>query len=302
MTHRATTSALGMLLSLGMALSGCRQVSTVARDVDQHQPADPNGTVEIHNTAGSVEVSGWDRPDVWVTGHIGDRVERVELSTSGTRTLVQVIHAPRGFWIGDGSARLSIRVPSHSALKGSSASADWAVSGVTGAEEIHSVSGTIKSDGTSSARINTVSGEIHLSVITGSSAEIHSVSGDVTLTGAGGEVSVTTVSGDGHLMLDTLQHFRLHTVSGEFAIGARLEPTAQFEASSVSGSLHADFSATPAAQFDLHSLSGGISNCTDPKQVGPHHGPGSRLIFATGDGNAQVHLSSTSGDLSVCSK
>jgi hypothetical protein len=302
MTHRATTLALGALLSLGMALSGCRQVSTAARDVDQHQPADPNGTVEILNTAGSVEISGWDRPEVWVTGHIAGRVERVELSTSGTHTLVRVIRAPLGFWIGDSSARLSIRVPSRSALKGSSASADWSISGVSGAEEIHAVSGTIKSDGTGSARINTVSGEIQLSVVPGSSAEIHSVSGDVTLTGAGGDVSVTTVSGDGHLMLDTLQRFRLHTVSGDFSIGTRLEPTAQFEASSISGTLHADFSGTPAAQFDLHSVSGNISNCTDPKSIGPNRGPGSRLIFATGDGKAQVRLSSTSGDLSVCSK
>ncbi len=300
--QRAIMPILGTLLSLGMALSGCRQLSTVGREVDQHQPTDPNGTVEILNTAGSVEISGWDRPDVWVTGHVGSRVERLELSTSGTHTLVHVIHAPFGFWRGDGSARLSIRVPSHSVLQGSSASADWEVSGVSGAEEIHTVSGTIKSDGAGATRIDTVSGDIELSVVPGSSAEIHSVSGDVTLTGAGGDVSVATVSGDGHLMLDTLQHFRLHTVSGDFAIGTRLDPAAQFDATSISGDLRADFSATPAAQFDLHSLSGTIRNCTDPQPVGRHHGSGSRLIFGTGDGNAQVHLSSTSGDLSVCSK
>jgi hypothetical protein len=285
-----------------MALSGCRQQSTVARDVDQHQPADPNGTVEILNTAGSVAISGWDHPEVWVTGHVGGAVERVELSSSGTHTRVRVIHAPFGFWTGDGAARLSIRIPAHSGLNGSSASADWEVSGVSGAEEIHTVSGTVQSEGTGSSRINTVSGRIKLAVVPGSSADVHSVSGGVTLTGAGGDVSVTTVSGDGHLMLDTLQHFRLHTVSGDFAIGTRLEPTAQFEASSISGNLRAAFSATPAAQFDLHSVSGTLTNCTDPKPLARHQGSGSRLMFATGNGSAQVHLSSTSGDLSVCSK
>ena len=95
---------------------------------------------------------------------------------------------------------------------------------------------------------------------------------------------------------------RLRTVSGDFSIGARLDAAANFEAESISGTLHVDLSGAPSAQFDAQSLSGDIRNCKGPEAVKAQHGPGSRLTFATGDGNAQVHLSSNSGDLGLCVK
>jgi Putative adhesin len=91
-------------------------------------------------------------------------------------------------------------------------------------------------------------------------------------------------------------------VSGYFSIGARLDPAANFEAESISGNVHVDFSGAPAAQFDAQSLSGDIRNCKGPDATKAQHGPGTRLSFATGDGKAQVRLSSNSGDLGLCVK
>src|ERR1700678_94057 len=58
--------------------------------IDERRPADPHGSVEIVNVAGSVEVSGWDRPEVEVVGTAGSQVEQVEVTSSGTMTSIHV--------------------------------------------------------------------------------------------------------------------------------------------------------------------------------------------------------------------
>jgi hypothetical protein len=297
-----TGTVLGLLVALPGTFSPITPAS--ARNVDQHQPADPSGTVEIVNVAGSIAVNGWDRPEVSVTGQIGSHVERVELTSSDHHTLVRVI-LPHGIGLnfgGDGSARLTIRVPTHSSLEVSLVSSDLTVNGVSGSQQLRTVSGDVTSDGGGAARITSVSGDVHLSVPDGTSAQVESTSGDLTVNGAGGDVSISTMSGDGHMRLGTLHSFSLHTVSGQFEIDGRLDPAAQFTAESVSGDVKVALSGAPAAEFDLQSLSGDISNCTTEKATRSQYGPGSRLNFSTGDGKARVHMSSTSGDLSLCAR
>lgn len=295
-------TALGVLGALPWALGPVALAST--RSVDQTQPADPNGTVEIVNVAGSVTVSGWNRPEVSVTGQIGDRVERVELTHSDHHTLVRAVlpHGVGFHFSGDGSARLTIRVPAHSGLQVSLVSADLAVSGVSGPQQLRTVSGTIQSEGGGAAHIDTVSGDVKLTVPDGTSAQVETTNGDVTVSGAGGDVSVNTTSGDGHLRLGSLHTFSLHTVSGSFDIDARLGAAAQFTVESISGDIKVHLSGTPGAEFDLKSLSGDISNCNGPKATRPEYGPGSQLNFQTGDAQAHVHMSSTSGDLELCAR
>ena len=41
--------------------------------------ADANGEVVISNVSGTIDVRGWDRNEVQVTGHLGGRVERVDV-------------------------------------------------------------------------------------------------------------------------------------------------------------------------------------------------------------------------------
>ena len=237
-----------------------------------------------------------------VTGEAGDQVERVDLSSSGNRTTVRVIVRAGNRLGGDGAAKLNIRVPARSSVNVSLVSADLKLSGVSGTQQIRTVSGEITSEGGGAARINTVSGDVHLSVPDTTAAEIETMSGNVTVSGTGDTVAITTVSGDGHLVLGRLHSLRLRTVSGDFRIGARLEPAAAFEAESISGKLQVELSGAPAAQFDAQSLSGDIHNCTPPEAIKAQHGPGTHLSFGTGDGKGQVRLSSNSGDIDLCVK
>jgi hypothetical protein len=296
------TTALALLAILPGAFDPISQAAS--RAVDQQQAADPNGTVEIVNVAGSVTVTGWDRPEVAVTGQIGDRVDRVEISSSDHHTLVRVV-LPHGIGLhfgGDGSAHLTIRVPTHSDLEVSLVSSDLTVTGVSGPQQLRTVSGDIKTDGGAAAHITSVSGDVRLSTPTATAAQIETMSGDLTVNGPGGDVSISTVSGGGHLKLGALHSFRLSTVSGDFDIDAHLDDGGQFTTESVNGDIKVAFSGAPAAAFDLRSLSGDISNCTAQRATQSQFGPGSRLSFSTGDGQARVSMSSTSGDLSLCAR
>jgi hypothetical protein len=59
---------------------------------------------------------------------------------------------------------------------------------------------------------------------------------------------------------------------------------------------------TPAADFDVQSVSGNISNCFGPKPKEAQYGPGSRLAFKSGEGNAHVQIETKSGNVSLCTK
>ncbi|HEX9140370.1 MAG TPA: DUF4097 family beta strand repeat-containing protein [Steroidobacteraceae bacterium] len=279
---------------------GCAGASAATRDVDQHQAADPAGTVEIINVAGSVQVSGWDKAEVAVGGTIGEKVERVELTSTGKHTTVRVVLPKGNSWGGDGAANLTVQVPRGSSIDASLVSADLKVGGVTGAQQLRTVSGDITTDGGSGARVNTISGKVQLGVADGAEANVHSISGDLTVKGAGGEVSIETVSGDGRLTLGELKNFHLETVSGDFRISARLAAAAEFNAESVSGDVEAKFSGTPGVDFELESLSGRLKDCSGHQPSGEQHGPGSHLAFTTGDGKSKVRMDSKSGNLSVC--
>jgi DUF4097 and DUF4098 domain-containing protein YvlB len=279
---------------------GCAGASAATRSVDQHQAADPAGTVEIINVAGSVQVTGWDKAEVAVSGTMGEKVDRVELTGSGKHTTVRVVLPNGNSWGGDGAADLTVQVPRGSAIDVSLVSADLKVGGVTGAQQLRTVSGDITADGGGSARVNTISGKVTLGVADGAAANVKSISGNLALKGAGGEVSIETVSGDGRLTLGELKNFHLETVSGDFRISASLAAAAEFNAESVSGDVNAKFSGTPGVDFDLQSLSGRLKDCSGHQATEAQHGPGSHLTFTTGDGKSKVHIDSKSGNLSVC--
>jgi hypothetical protein len=297
--HGLHWTSLLLLIILAVLASSTRAAT---RSVEQHQSADPAGSVEIINVAGSVDVLGWDKPELEVTGQIGDRVERVDVTGADKHLTVHVVLPIGGHWSGDGEARLTIHVPQMSSLSVSVVSADLKISGVSGAQQIHSVSGKVTTDGGGGARVSTISGDVRVSVPADTPTEVSTVSGDVNVRGAGGEVKIKSVSGGGKLDLGTLTNFRLETVSGDFAIDAHLAAGAQFEASGVSSNLRADMAGGTGTTFDLSTLSGDITNCTDPKATTSRFGPGTHLSYTTGDGKAAVQMSTKSGNLTLCSK
>jgi DUF4097 and DUF4098 domain-containing protein YvlB len=286
------------------ALLACPwSLAYAATSVDEHRQANPQGEVEIDNVAGSIEVQGWDKSEVAVSGTIGKDVERVDVTGDGNRTSIRVI-LPKGIHWGmhDGDAHLVIHVPTNSSVSTSMVSSDLKISAVRGALELRTVSGNISGDGGGDLRANDVSGDIHFTATAAKRIEVKAISGSIVLTGGNADIEATTVSGDAQLTLGTVSRARFKTVSGEISAKLAATADAQIDGESVSGDIRLDFAGEPAADFDVQTLSGDIENCFGPKPVEPRHGPGKRLSFKTGDTSARIHLTSNSGDVRLCTR
>ena len=301
MTMPATHTGLarGALLALLLSLSALPAIAA-PRSFSDHKAADPRGTVEIINVSGTVEVAAWDQAEVAVTGTIGERVERVDVSSTGTRVTVRVVVPSGNMNHNEGDAKLKIQVPRHSALEVSLVSADLRVAGVDGDENLQTVSGDINGEAGGSLQVSTVSGTVQLTAPNSRSTRVKTISGDARLDGNAGEVSFESVSGDANLKLGELQHSHFETVSGDLNIAGALASSGQLDASSVNGDVHLRFAAVPEADVDLQTLSGAIDSCFGPKPVEQKYGPGSRLSFRSGQGGGHVHVDTKSGNIGLC--
>lgn len=282
-------------------------VHAATRSIDEHRAADAAGEVEIHSVAGKVDVVGWDKAEVAVSGVVGNDVEAVEVTGTGTRTSVNVKMRSGGIsfgWHDNSEANLVVKVPARSSLAVNLVSADLSITGVAGNQDLHTVSGDVTSSAQRELRVHTVSGDVRVTAGPDTKViEIGTVSGDVNSSGGGGDVSVTTVSGDGSVNAGLLSRAHFKTVSGDFRLTADLAADGRLEAESVSGDLSVHFSgAMPPAAFDLQSFSGDLSTCGGRKGAHEGFGPGSRMSWQEGAGTARVRVDTKSGDVTLCSK
>lgn len=272
------------------------------RDIQERLAADPHGNVEISNVSGLVELHGWDKPQVEVTGKAGADVERVSVTGDPAHIMVQVITRQNKLWGSDGSAHLIVRVPEKSSVTATVVSADFSVNGLLGDLKLQSVSGDVKGEVGGDLRAGSVSGNINMAARSAKSLAVKTVSGDITLTGGSGESDVTTVSGTIKVNEGTQTRAHFKSVSGDVTATFGMSNDAQIDGESVSGDIKLKFIGNPSADFDVQSFSGDIDNCFGPKPVEPRHGPGSRLAFKNGDSGARVQVSTKSGDVNLCTE
>lgn len=272
------------------------------RAIEERRPADPQGEVEIVNVSGNVEVTGWDRSEVEVSGSAGENVDRVDVVSGGNHTSIHVVARAMHGWGSENEAHLVIHVPAKSMVSASLVSADFKMTGLTGDVKLQAVSGSVSGDARGDIRASTVSGDVRLTAHAAKTIEIKTISGDIQLMGGGGDVDITTVSGSATLELGDVSRGRFKAVSGDLSAKLGIAPDAQIESESVSGDVSMTFPGSPAAQIDVQSFGGDIKNCFGPKAMESRYGPGSRLQFKSGEGHAQVQIRTKSGDVRLCVK
>jgi hypothetical protein len=272
--------------------------------VEQRVAAEPTGSVAVSNVAGRLQVEGWERPEVHVTGSVGEGVERVEVRREGARTVVKVV-LPRGASMRSGVARLLVRVPAASALEVSAVSAEVETRRIGGAQRINAVSGKVVVEGAGGpVEVKTVSGDI---VLRGSAQAVAlrltTVSGDVRAEGVGGELEATSVSGDLVLTLGSLRALRVRTTSGDVDLRGTPERGARLEAESVSGDLGFALQAPRGFELDAESFSGDIAACYGARGTpASAFAPGKALRGTRGAGESRLRLKTMSGDIRVCDR
>jgi DUF4097 and DUF4098 domain-containing protein YvlB len=271
--------------------------------VDRKVAADANGEVVISNVSGSIDVRGWDRNEVRVTGDLGSGVERLDLETSGGRTVVKVV-LPRGN-SHDGEADIEVSVPRNSSVEVSAVSADVSSRGVLGTQRLKSVSGEVTADiAGDESEVRSVSGDV---TVRGSGKpmrlRVSSVSGNLDLTNAAGSLDVVTVSGDARVQMDETAEVRGRTTSGTLEVRGKLTRDGRVDVEGVSGDIMLRLSAPGGLSTEIESFSGDIEGClaSNVERVSKH-GPGVRLNIRTVEAGARVRAKTLSGDIDICDR
>jgi autotransporter translocation and assembly factor TamB len=268
-----------LLVSALAPLAATQAATPFDRTVD----ADARGTVEVHNIAGSVEIQGWDKPSVHVSGTLADNVERADVRRDGNRVVVEVVMREESRSRSYEGTKLTIEAPRASTLE---------------------VSGSIDADAfASDVTANAVSGEVTVHGH-GSAAVIRAraVSGEVRLVDVAGQVEAQAVSGAVEVAANQVDRVTLSSISGRVSLSGALGDHARADLTTTSGSLNMTFAGTAAAEYDLTTFSGRIDPCFGPPVSEPRNGPQRAHRFREGDSDARVRANSMSGSITLCRK
>lgn len=275
-----------------------------AADVNETLDADPNGHVEIFNTAGSVTVEGWLRKSVEVTGTLGNEVEDFIFERDGDEITIKVKSKQHSGGRGYVS-ELVIRVPEKSSIDVATISADIDVKSVHGEIEAHAISGDVDLETfAAEVEVESVSGDIDVQgdgkdTVTG----LVSVSGDITAEKLSGEVELESVSGDLVLSGGTFDDSDIETVNGDIVFQATLRKGGELHIETVNGTVDVDFIGDVSAEFEIETFNGRIRNCFGPKpERVSKYAPGYELSFTEGKGDGSVSIETLNGNLNLCKK
>lgn len=293
----------GSLIVLATSLACLASLPVVADEqVNRTIDASSAGYIEIFNTSGSIEVTGWSKNSIEIKGTLGDAVKELIVERDGDEVMIRVEVPNRHR--GDIDADLVIKVPERSSIEVTGVSTDIEIKDVLGELSLSSVSGDIEASGVANdVEAESVSGDI---VIQSNGAkgsfEGATVSGDVMVRGLSGRVDVESVSGDVDVIGGRHEAAYFETVNGDQTFHAELAGDGNLSMESVNGSVDIKFTVpVTSARFDIETFNGSIRNCFGPKpERTSKYSPGLGLSYTLGDGDARIEIETLNGSVNVC--
>lgn len=276
-------------------------VAYAKTNIDETRDAQPHGEVEVSNIAGEINVIGWDKEQIEVTGYLGDGVERLDFVQDRSHTLIKVIY-PKNSRNVNGSV-LNIRVPEDSDLSVNGVSADIEVSGVKGLQRLATVSGEVETEVfENDAEIKAVSGDLQ---VRGSEypafLTLTTVSGDLEVEKIAGELEMSTVSGDLEVVAGILTRARLKTTNGDISLVGILAEGGRIDAKTINGDVDIKLEGGKDIAIEIETFYGDIDSCFDAEvQRKSQYGPGRYLRFSEGEGSRKVVINTLNGDVEIC--
>lgn len=265
--------------------------------INQTRPLEARGRVEIENVKGRVEVVAWDRPEVKLTGTLGDGVEKLSVEGDARVLRIKVQYPTRSR--NAEPSDLVVQMPVLADLDIETVSADINVSGMASRElEIESVSGDIVASGAPrQGSVSSVSGDIRLAM-NSASLKVETVSGQLTAQGRlNGEIALESVSGDVRLnaLGERVRKLSANTVSGDVDLNVALAEDGEIRMESVSGDLSLRLPADLSAYVSGESFSGDLA-APGAKIKKEEFGPGSSFRARYGSGKGDIRIQTFSGD------
>ena len=277
-----------------------------AQNLTKRATVAPDATIEVSNVQGRVDVTAWDRNEVELVAVLESDKDELEFEATDRHVRIEVDRPDRRYSnTNDEESMLTLRVPKGARLIVDTVSADIAVNGVRGEQELESVSGEVKTQAFDApVSLASVSGEV---VVTGhggkAAVSTENVSGSVTASGLRGSYEGEVVSGSINAEVAAADRLDVSSVSGDIEIRTGLTEAARVNMESVSGAITMTLKPPINVEFDLESFSGDIDNCFgQAAQDTSKYTPGSELSFTQGSGGARVEIQTLSGEISVCDR
>lgn len=292
------------IIFFAVVLMACG-LSHAGTPIDLSHPLDAQGTVSIDNVSGEVTVTGWDRPEVRITGTLGEGAKPLKIEGDKQKLSIKVEAKGSSGWFNWGNqsnmkpTTLKILVPAGAGVNVDVVSANARLDKLDGGK----------------ITVDSVSGQVHVKA-NSPDVNIDSVSGDITLAGKAEQLSIDTVSGDVRAPMVGARG-KMETVSGDITVGGG--PFERMNASTVSGDLDIRGGLAESGKMDIETMSGDV-NVTLPKSVSARvnastfsgdivsdlgqtstsrHGSGNELSTRMGDGDGSISLQSFSGDIRI---
>lgn len=288
-------SCIPALLAILIPVPGAAQEQ---EPVELRRAVSSGAYVKIWGGAGRVEVVGWDRDSLTVTGtrrpgpgrffHQVDG-DAVKLGFEIAREEADAVEAD-----------LRIRVPAESTVWIKVVSAAVEVSELRGSVDVHSVSGPVEVSGSPrSVNVESMAGAIDLDLADSEVVRARGGAGDVTFRGRALDLTATSVRGSIVAVADGVRRARLESIDGDVRYRGGVRRGGTLEVETHGGDVELLFPPRITAALDLASVEGAIATEFDAAS-GPAAGfPGARRIFEIGSGEAEVRVRTFAGTIRV---
>jgi hypothetical protein len=296
-----------MKIARYLPLSLCLCIGQALADTPMQlrHDASPNVHVSISNTAGSVNITAWDRHEVEVSGQLGSGTKPLEFTGSNDNLSVKVEPQGGSGWFkwGDDSrmapTTLDVHVPKSASLDIEVVSAPLVIDGIDGGDiVVNAISGRSRINArTPSLKVESVSGGIELAGHA-ERADLQTVSGDILAPVLGSDVRLQTISGRIQASGGPWHKLTLSTVSGDVQLAGGVTDNGSIGIDSMSGDVQLQLPADTVGTIHATSFSGDLRSDFGTEQRA-EHGPGSHLDTRIGDGEGRINVETFSGDLRI---
>ena len=287
--------ALGSVAALSTPLRAQAQ-----RKVSAAHATTSDVSVRLFASVGTVQVVGWDRDSVVVTGTVANGSDVALGGGPGTgakRGLKLYVEAPTEQAGREGS--LLVRVPRGARVWLKTGSADVTVSEVTGGVDVNVVGGSITVRGNPrELRAESMDGAVTVDG-TPQWMRVKTATGDIALKG-GEDIGASTISGTIEARGGQAERVKLESTTGAIRFALGLSRGASVEMETHSGAIDVQLSRKLYPEVDAATVTGAIDNAwSNIKPVPGREGRGMSLAAGGGQMGGRVVLRSFKGRITL---
>ena len=259
-----------------------------------------NASVRITGTFTELQIIGWDRDTVAVSGN-APADARFESSfggsNSGPAPGVKMFLESRSGTMG---GKLELRVPAGARVWAKSGSADIDVRGVTGGLDLNIVGGRVKVSGNPhELNVESMDGNVAIDG-TPSWLRVKTATGDIDIAGGSDDAMLATISGTIRVGAGAFERAKIESVTGAVVFAGDIVRRGTVDINTHSGGIELSLPRRAGAELDVATVTGTIENTLTARAAVPgREGRGQEIGLTLGQGGARIYVRSFKGNVQL---